>query len=75
MFLVTRNPSHDNKFFLLHEVSSGDEKFLPVTKREIAKNGPEFVDADNLLISAMDKYWKNKDGKDIRTYSNQSNVV
>ena len=72
---MTRNPSHDNKFFLLHEVSSGDKKFLPVTKMEIAENGPEFVHTDKLLSSAMDKHWKNKDGKDIRTYSNQSKVV
>ena len=72
---MTRKISHDNKFFLLHEVSSRDENFLPVTKMEIAENGPEFVHADKLLISAMDKYWKNKDGKDIRTYSNQSKVV
>ena len=72
---MTRNPSHDNKFFLLHEVSSGDENFLPVTKMEIAENGPEFVHADKLLSSAMEKYWKNKDGEDIRTYSNQSKVV
>ena len=42
---------------------------------EIAENGPEFVHADMLLSSAMDKYWKNKVGKDIRTYSNQSKVV
>ena len=72
---MTRNPSNYNNFFLLHEVSSGDKKFLPVTKMEIAENGPEFVHADKLLSSAMDKYWKNKDGKDIRTYSNQSKVV
>ena len=42
---------------------------------EIAENGPEFVHADKLLSSAMEKYWKNKDGEDIRTYSNQSEVV
>ena len=42
---------------------------------EIAENGPEFVHADKLLSSAMEKYWKNKDGEDIRTYSNQSKVV
>ena len=47
-------------------------KFLPV---EIAENEPEFVHADKLLSSAMDKHWKNKDGKDIRTYNNQSKVV
>ena len=28
-----------------------------------------------ISFSAVEKYWKNKDGEDIRTYSNQSEVV
>ena len=44
-------------------------KFLPV---EIAENGPEFVHADKLLSSAMDKSREHKDGEAIRIYSNHS---
>ena len=51
----------------------------------IAENGPDIVNADKLLISAMDKYWKEstEDGawhfchksEGIRSYGKPSKVV
>ena len=76
--LVSRYETHFDAKRQLKEIHALDEMI-------IAENGPDLVHADNLLRSAMDKYWKEKsqDGswhfchrsEDIRTFSNNSKVI
>ena len=48
--LMSRNEKHFNKERNLTESNALDEL-------EIAENGPTIFKADNILVSAMNKYW------------------
>ena len=76
--LVSRYETHFDKKRQLKEEYALEEM-------EIAENGPDFVHADKILVSAMGKYWQemSKDRvwhfchktSDIRTYTKSSKVV
>ena len=76
--LVSRYESHFDSSRQMKEEHALEEML-------IAENGPDIVNADRLLISAMDRYWKEntEDGawhfcrksEDIRSYGKPSKVV